>query len=619
MKRPVPFFALLAGGLLAASASLPAAPQATDAALTTRVREAVAASPEPGAKMSPLFAYFVVPPMSNVKRTETTFPEDGVLGGTVRIIAARGEFEPASVVFFPFADAKKVEIKVSDLTGKKGKIPASAVDVKIVKIWYQTGLAWYSYFADTKGRELTPELLLNDETLIKVDRQTQDNYLRVDYPAPGKSEYFWISNPYQIQIPFNDLVEPVADAKTLQPFAFQAGEFKQLWLTFEAPKDAEGIYTGSLAVSVDGIPQGNIPLEVRVLPFDLPDPMTNYDIERPYYVSMYNATHMARYLKRMGGDKEQAYKRILNEYVNMRKHNLLYPILSDLTSPDEKEAFLAQLDAYKKAGLRTDTIFGGVPAIARYDWMVSPEVQNQPMEEQPLPYYLMRRVDFAADVVTGALGHKNIYCFSWDEPAIRLLRAQRLAWKYVHDKGLKVLSTGHSSHLDYAGYNEDFLNYGGKYGREISDTWHDFDGRVSSYAAPHTGAENPDFARRTHGFDSYMANTDGTHNYILNESPWNDFAGAEYNFRAFNMVYPTKDGPIDTLQWEGFREGIDDVRYATLLKQLANKAVATGKTETVYEGRKALLWLATQNAKTCDLNTLRLELIARILKLKEIL
>jgi hypothetical protein len=114
-----------------------------------------------------------------------------------------------------------------------------------------------------------------------------------------------------------------------------------------------------------------------------------------------------------------------------------------------------------------------------------------------------------------------------------------------------------------------------------------------------------------------MANLDGTCNYMLNGYPWNDFITGE-NLRCLTMIYPGIDAPIDTLEWEGFREGLDDVRYATLLKQLANKAIATGKTENVYQGRMALQWMALLDAKKCDLNAARLEMIAYILKLKEI-
>ena len=244
------------------------------------------------------FVYYTVEPMSNIKRTMHTYPEDGALAGPVRIVAAKGEFEPASFVIYPFADVAKVELKVSELAGKKDKIPATAVDVKVIKIWYQAGTAWYSYFADSTGRELVPELLLNDENLVKVDMKTKENYLRVDYPQPKGPAYVWISNPLSIDVPLNDHLEPVRDAKSLQPFSLKAGEFKQVWLTLEAPKTAEGIYSGTIAISIDDKAQASIPLEVRVLPFELPDPKTNYDLSREYYTSMYNQSNLSMYLKK---------------------------------------------------------------------------------------------------------------------------------------------------------------------------------------------------------------------------------------------------------------------------------------------------------------------------------
>jgi len=48
---------------------------------------------------------------------------------------------------------------------------------------------------------------------------------------------------------------------------------------------------------------------------------------------------------------------------------------------------------------------------------------------------------------------------------------------------------------------------------------------------------------------------------------WNDFDDVHY--RDHVMAYPTVDGVIDTLQWEGYREGVDDTRYlATLLEAI---------------------------------------------------
>lgn len=582
-----------------------------------RVSAAVASSSEERAKMSDRFVYFTVPAMSNVKRTMTTYPDDGALAAPVRLIAARSEFESASFVFYPFADAAKVELQVSDLVGRNGKIPASAVDLKVVKVWYQTGAAWYSYFADAGGRELVPELLLNDETLITVDRETEDNYLRVDYPEPRGTQQIWISNPAKIQVPFNEHLEPVSDAATFQPFAFEAGEFKQIWVTCEAPKTAEGVYAGSISVIVDGKAEGKIPLEVRVLPYELPDPKTNYDLEREYYTSIYNANNLETYLSQNGGDMEKAKARLLNEYVDMRKHNVLYPMVREMKSGGE-EAMEAQLKVYKEAGLRTDAIFGVVPALPPYDYLTSPEVRNNPLEEQPMPEELLQRVHLTAALVEKIIGPTKVYAFGWDEPMMPILRAQRKPWKYIQEQGINTYSTAHDSHLIHGGYNQDFVNYGGSYSKETSAKWHAFGSLITSYAAPHTGPENPDFMRRTHGLDLYKADADGTNNYMLNGWGWNDFALEDINFRSFNMVYPGRDGPIGTIQWAGFREAIDDVRYATLLQQLAWKAIESGDIDAVYQGRMALQWLVLLDAKTCDLNTARLEMISYIQKLRDL-
>ena len=56
------------------------------------------------------------------------------------------------------------------------------------------------------------------------------------------------------------------------------------------------------------------------------------------------------------------------------------------------------------------------------------------------------------------------------------------------------------------------------------------------------------------------------------------------------FVYGMADGVIDTLQWEGFREGVDDIRYATLLHGLAVKAAASTNLDTIYAGAEALQW-----------------------------
>ena len=54
------------------------------------------------------------------------------------------------------------------------------------------------------------------------------------------------------------------------------------------------------------------------------------------------------------------------------------------------------------------------------------------------------------------------------------------------------------------------------------------------------------------------------------------------------FVYYTKTGQIDTVQWEGWREGVDDVRYLTTL----HKAIDAAKDKDSRAVSRARSWLA---------------------------
>lgn len=189
------------------------------------------------------------------------------------------------------------------------------------------------------------------------------------------------------------------------------------------------------------------------------------------------------------------------------------------------------------------------------------------------------------------------------------------------------MTTAKGRHFNLAGYAIDYANHGGWPDRTRAATWHAVGAKIASYAGPHTGPENPDVFRRWEGLARYKENYDGSFNYkyfsqlhpTLYErqkaNVWNDFLGTE--FRGFNMVYPVATGVIDTLAWEGFREGIDDVRYATLLKMEAQQAMESKNAHARAEAKKALMWLELLDAKKADLNSARQEMIEYILKIKK--
>jgi hypothetical protein len=58
--------------------------------------------------------------------------------------------------------------------------------------------------------------------------------------------------------------------------------------------------------------------------------------------------------------------------------------------------------------------------------------------------------------------------------------------------------------------------------------------------------------------------------------PWKNAESnlTEYTHQ-FNYIYPTSDGPVPSIGWEGIREGIDDYRYIYTLEKTIEKAKQT--------------------------------------------
>lgn len=126
------------------------------------------------------FLFYSVPAMSDVQRLTDVYPFDGKPGKTIRIVAAKDEFEPGAFLVYPLADLGKVAFTLTPFRNERGAtLPPENLDLKVVKVWYQNKNGWYSYFADT-GYKLCPELLLNDEDLIRVDTVKEANYARIN-------------------------------------------------------------------------------------------------------------------------------------------------------------------------------------------------------------------------------------------------------------------------------------------------------------------------------------------------------------------------------------------------------------------------------------------------------
>ena len=276
--------------------------------------------------------WYAVPALSSIQRLPDQYPVDGKLNAPLRVVAMRGEFEPASFVVYTCEDAEKFLVTAGDLRSAEGAVlPKSEIDIKLVKVWYQNCNGWYSYFGDV-GLKLVPELLVNDENLIKVDTFKKANYLRVNYPEGYK--YIWISAPEAIDASPDHMNAPVADAKTLQPVTLEAGRFKQFMVTFHIGKDVKpGLYTGAIRMTLEGKAAGSIPVRLRVLPHRLPDPKTYYDCTADFYTMLYCVPGINQTYEQNGHDREQSDAKQLARFQNQVDHNILYPLYLGLWTP----------------------------------------------------------------------------------------------------------------------------------------------------------------------------------------------------------------------------------------------------------------------------------------------
>jgi hypothetical protein len=581
------------------------------------------------------FIVYAAPALSPEMRLPDTLPSDGAVSDMVTVVSAQNEYEASSFVFAPLQDVNAVTFTVSDLQGAAGSIPAEAVDLRVVKTWYQGGTAWQSYFIDDTLDVLTPELLLHDENLILVDHEQKINYVRVDYPE-GSQYVDVTSNPSQ---KFDRFKEPVEDSPVLLPIALKQGESKQMWITTKVPAGTPaGLYTGTISITADGAPAGQLTLKIRVLPFELPAPKTYYNPDKDFYVMLFHGSRVWEYMNESGGDAALVDTKLLNEYRNMAEHNAVNipgPIFSSLS---RTSYYLHQLELMREAGLDLDPLFAVAPAFAPYTYYTAynnylaakaayeanPTEANRLLMEQHYNNWRSgiethkQQLAQTYDIVTEAVGHTNLYFDGWDEAGWNLLQWEQEMWDYVRNElGVKLFATGNASHLDLE-IKENFLNWAGEMTREKADAWHAFgeDKLITSYAYPHIGPENPDLMRQRHGMWLYKANYDATYNYIWYEGPPNVWGeNVADSFRAFAFVYPTRTDVIDTIAWEGFREGIDDIRYATKLQLLAREAIASGEPDRVQAAEKALAWLEETDERSVNADYLRLEMIHHILTL----
>ncbi len=486
-----------------------------------------------------MLATFTVPAMTNARilPTETVIP--GEPGKPLEIAACAGEYESGSFVLAPLADVENVLVTPGDLTSDAGTIPADAVDVKHVKVWYQAGRG----IRDLDNKQLVPELLLNDPALVRVDTEEKHNYLRSTGPD-GTQNYLLASDP---DPETNELagVRPI-DADTLQPIDLPTLRLQQYWVTINVPEDAAaGAYEGALTISSEGNPDVEVPVELTVNDFELADSPLTYSV---YYRAKLHGSNEPTITS-----ERRSEEQYLAEMRDCVAHGVPYPTIYQ---GYHEELLPRALELRDEAGIAKERLFSlGMSTGAPQD-----EAAIERLRENTRRWLAMAE----------RFGYEDLYIYGIDEARDERLAAQRAAWKAVQDEGAHTFVACYYGTFEAMGDLLDVAVLAHRPDPEEAEKFHGVGSEVFTYAFPQVGPEEPETFRRNFGLVLWQANFDGAMDYAYQhgfDHVWNDFDSDRY--RDHNFTYPTVNGVVDTVQWAGFREAVDDTRYmATLLNAI---------------------------------------------------
>jgi Concanavalin A-like lectin/glucanases superfamily len=453
------------------------------------------------------------------------------------ITATPGEYEPASFVIETFSDLIDLSVAITDLTSNGGgTIASSDINIRTVKCWFQNGKDNI-----TNGQKvLVPELLLKDDSLVKVENE--NNYLKIS------GNYILISDPNGISgvsnAPTNSEF-PVEDSSTLSSLTILNNKLKQFWLTVKVPDEAVGKYTGYITFTTTGGREiGKYKISVNVLPFTLENSSLKYSI---YYTGVTKSDTT--------GSISSSYKttdQYTAEMNNLLSHGVTNPTMyqsySHLTLVGNELAIRTNL------GMNENSLY--------YLGLFTGNSTNQ------VELATLKNKVTTLSEVTANYGITNNYIYGMDEAKTDDLLKQREAWEAVHEAGGKIFVAGRSGDLE--------LEYPwGKIGN-----WHfdETEGLTASDSAGNNGTLN-NMDQSTCWVSGQVGNAlsfDGVDDYVDcgTNSSLSFEDGEEWTFEAW-LKPDTNDG------WQAFT-GVSGIDYKYLMLHDGDKIYFKAKNYNYY-------------------------------------
>lgn len=530
---------------------------------------------------------YVVPAISDNKILPATNISNAYLSNSISCRVCPGEYHPESFVLRSDKDIT-LTIEVSDLVSGNNTISSSAIDLRYVDCWYQAG--YENKNTHKLGRFITPELLTYDPELVRTncDEWESDHmsnpYAKNELKLQDGSYIDITSSATSSNSAYKPTVaeRPVYDADTLQPLYLKKNLNKQVWITVNPQVGStSGTYISTIYIKSGSTILKTITLSVEVLPITLLDASVDYGI---YYRGKLATDDVGTI-----SSETKSQAQFLADHQNMVQHGIKCPQMMEYSST----LLPATLSLRASCGISNSTLlFNG--AINIDDSIADIQAWK--------------------DTCT-ANGVSQLYIYGHDESNMTSLISKMTA---IHNIGVKIFCAQNPT---YGLAVKDYLDlcignsaYTAAQIAEFKATGH----KIYSYGNPQTVVEFPLTFRRNYGLFLWQMGYDGAFPYAYQHSYWDiwsDFDAEMYRDHCF--TYPTVDKPLDTVQYEGFREGVTDMRYlATLLDVIETAklySISTSSIETWLDTLK------TTDLSTVDLNSVRGQMITYIIQLQEAL
>jgi len=549
----------------------------------------------------------------------------------MKVMCARGEYEPASFLVKTDEPLKQVMVTVGRLKGKAGRLAPKTVDVRIAQKFYM---------AVTWTNETFPWVLVHDPGMIRITDHMPKGYRELTKAPIGPDGKPKSLAQYKAgNSKINRLVKELIDTDTLQPADIE--DFRQFWLTVHVPQDAKsGTYRGTVTITAANAAATTLTLQVTVPSFDLLPPQFEYSA---YYPTMLDRPDMSdEHRERYNPITERQY---LAESRNMVAHGCVNPCIYDGPGRDEAgninfTQLSHLLDLREKAGMPKGVmlyVFDGGGVLMKSGKLTAEEKQSSAEATRKVVAWARAR------------GYSGAMFMGADEYSGDRLRAMRDSYEAIRAGGGGIWVANHGDFVDIMpdlldraiiahkgalivdGHQQwqmkarDFLMHRTRllkwnpavwlmphYQRSIK-TSHEHGNKAFSYFDPQGGQQVPEQHRRHRGMGMWKSGLDGTMTWAYIHI-WTPTARLDttkmqrVTWDQNSFVIRGPEGVLDTLSWEGYREGYDDARYLATLQGAMAKAKAAGRHETLVA--RTQRWLDNLSIHA-DLDQWRAEMARR--------